>query len=461
MGDMNGAIFREYDIRGIWEKDLTPEIAMLIGKGFGTYLSRVSRKPRLRVSVGRDVRLSSGVIAEKLIAGIASTGVDVVDIGECPTPAQYFSVHHLGLDGGIMITGSHNPPDYNGFKVGVGRETIYGEAIQALRKVIETGEFQAGSGSVSSHPIIPEFKEFLKKGFTGFGGIRLVVDAGNGTAGLVVPDLLREMGAEVIPLFCEPDGRFPNHHPDPVVEKNLAALITEVRRSGAHLGIAYDGDSDRLGVVDETGGIIWGDRLMIIYGRDIVKTNPGAKIIGEVKCSQVMYDEIGRCGGTPIMWKTGHSLIKKKMSEEKALLAGEMSGHIFFADRYLGYDDAVYATLRLLEILKKGGPPYSPGRLLAGLPEVHSTPEIRFDCDDSIKFRATEKVKEAFAGYDVTTIDGARINFSDGWALVRASNTQPVLVLRFEAATPDALGRIRTLVESKLAFILRQLREEG
>lgn len=453
---VNSGIFREYDIRGIWGKDLTAEIALLIGRGFGTYLARCLKKSGLRVSVGRDVRLSSPVIAEQLIAGLVATGAEVIDIGECPTPAQYFSVHHLGLDGGIMITGSHNPPDYNGFKLGVGKETIYGEAIQELRKIIQSGAFVSGSGRSCCLQILPEYGEFLRKGFADFEGLQVVVDAGNGTAGLVVPELLRAMGARVVPLFCEPDGLFPHHHPDPVVAENLQALIGEVKRSGAHLGIAYDGDSDRLGVVDEEGGIVWGDRLMILYAREILKANPGAKIIGEVKCSQVMYDEIGRSGGIPIMWKTGHSLIKKKMKEEGALLAGEMSGHIFFADRYLGYDDAVYASLRLLEILKKAGPPYSLKRLLSGLPEVASTPEIRFDCDDSLKFRVAEKMQAAFPEQKVTTIDGARINFEDGWALVRASNTQPVLVLRFEARDMTSLNRIRALVEERLAAVIQQ-----
>lgn len=454
---INHGIFREYDIRGVWGKDLTEETALLIGKGFGTYIADVLNKPVCRVSVGRDVRLSSPAIAAQLIKGLVSTGAEVYDIGPCPTPVQYFSIHRLGLDGGIMITGSHNPPDYNGFKVSVGGETIYGEAIQSLRRKIEAGKFLSGEGKVTSSPVIPQYKEYLKKGFMDFSGIKIVVDAGNGTAGLLVPELLREMGAEVIELFCEPDGRFPNHHPDPVVAENLAAMIGEVKKAHAHLGVAYDGDSDRLGVVDEEGEIIWGDRLMIIYSRDLVKTSPGAKIIGEVKCSQVMYDEIKRCGGSPIMWKTGHSLIKKKMKEERAALAGEMSGHIFFADRYFGYDDAVYATLRLLEILKKSGHPYSLSRLLEGLPEVHATPEIRFDCDDSIKFRVPGKVREAFSGQDVITIDGARINFKDGWALVRASNTQPVLVLRFEASGEKALDEIRTLVEEKLRQILREM----
>jgi phosphomannomutase/phosphoglucomutase len=286
-----------------------------------------------------------------------------------------------------------------------------------------------------------------------------VVDGGNGTAGLVAPRILEELGAGVIKLFCEPDGNFPNHHPDPVVEENLVALIARVRAESADLGVAYDGDSDRIGVVDNDGEIIWGDRLMILFARDILENFPGAPVIGEVKCSQVMYDEIARSGGNAIMWKTGHSLIKKKMREEKALVAGEMSGHIFFADRYFGYDDAIYATLRLLEILKKKGPPYRLKRLFADLPQVVSTPEIRFDCADDLKFRVAESMRDAFPGYEVNTVDGARINFGGGWALIRASNTQPALVMRFEASDEAFLKKMRATVEDKLDSVLRALKE--
>jgi phosphomannomutase/phosphoglucomutase len=448
-------IFRQYDIRGIWGKDLTPEVAGLIGRAFGTYAARLLGKSKLSLTVGRDVRLSSGPLAEGLIKGMASTGAEVIDIGQCPTPVQYFSLYHLNADGGVMITGSHNPPEYNGFKMSVGKETIYGDAIRELRGIINEGSFAEGRGVVRRRPVTEDYKEYLSKDGPDLSGLKVVVDAGNGTAGLVVPGLLRGLGVEVTDLFCEPDGNFPNHHPDPVVEKNLQALIGAVRTSEAHLGVAYDGDADRLGVVDSTGEIIWGDRLMIIFARDVLRGSPGAKIIGEVKCSGVMYDDIERNGGKAIMWKTGHSLIKKKMKEEKALLAGEMSGHIFFADRYFGYDDAIYATLRLLEIVKDNGPPYGAGRLLGGLPEVFSTPEIRMDCDDSLKFSVAERVREVFSGYEVNTIDGARVTFDDGWALVRASNTQPVLVLRFEAESPEALERIRSFVEEKLAGILK------
>jgi phosphomannomutase/phosphoglucomutase len=452
---VNSSIFRQYDIRGVWGSDLTPEVAELLGKAFGTYAMKSLGKPDVTLTVGRDVRLSSGPLCESLIRGLLSTGADVVDIGECPTPVQYFSLYHLDADGGVMITGSHNPPEYNGFKMSVGRETIYGASIQAIKGIIDEGSFSSGAGRIKTLPILDEYRAHLRGGFENLNGLRVVLDAGNGTAGLAAPEIMKSLGVDVVELFCEPDGKFPNHHPDPVVEENLGALIAEVKRSKANLGIAYDGDADRLGVVDAEGEIIWGDRLMVIFARDILKANTGARIIGEVKCSQVMYDDIKKRGGNAIMWKTGHSLIKKKMKEEGALLAGEMSGHIFFADRYFGYDDAIYASLRLLEIIRKNGMPYDLRRLLSDLPAVASTPEIRVDCADTLKFGIIEKIREAFSDYPVNTLDGARITFGDGWALVRASNTQPVLVLRFEAADAVALARIRALVEQRLALTMR------
>ena len=451
-------IFRQYDIRGVWSRELTPESVYLIGRAFGTLALKASGKKSVRLSVGRDVRLSSGTISEVLIKGIASTGSGVIDIGECPTPVQYFSLHRLDVDGGVMVTGSHNPPEYNGFKLSIGKETIFGDEIQRIRELVESEEFAEGIGAVEKKEMLGDYAGYLKKDFPDFSGIKVVLDAGNGTAGLVAPRILEELGAEVIRLFCEPDGNFPNHHPDPVVPENLQALREKVRTESADLGVAYDGDSDRLGVVDSDGEIVWGDRLMILFARDILERSPGAAIIGEVKCSQVMYDDITRNKGKAIMWKTGHSLIKKKMKEEKALAAGEMSGHIFFADRYFGYDDAIYATLRLMEILKKTGAPYRMKRLLAGLPQVFSTPEIRFDCPDDLKFRVTDMMREAFSGYEVNTIDGARINFGEGWALIRASNTQPALVMRFEARNEASLKRIQTTVEEKLASVMSGLK---
>lgn len=452
-------IFRKYDIRGIWEKDLTPEVAEVIGKGFASYLLKELNKEKARISVGRDTRLHSPIIRDHLIKGLTESGIDVMDLGVCPTPLQYYSMYKLSLDGGVMITGSHNPPEFNGFKLSVGKTTIFGDAIQDIRKIINANDFKSGNGKVEGYLVIDDYIDFLKDKFPDLSGLKVVVDAGNGTGGLVAPKIMKALGAEVVELFCEPDGRFPNHHPDPTVVESLQHLIAKVKEQGAHAGIGYDGDADRIGVVDEDGNIIWGDKLMIIFSRDILKDNPGAKIIGEVKCSQTMYDDIAASGGTPIMWKTGHSLIKEKMKKEEALLAGEMSGHMFFKHRYFGYDDAIYASLRLLEIIKKAGTPYSTRKLLQDIPDVVATPEIRFDCPDDIKFIIVEKAQQAFNEYKSITIDGIRINFDDGWALIRASNTQPVLVLRFEAKNEARLAEIKSFVEERLNRIMKEYKQ--
>ena len=456
---INPEIFRQYDIRGIWEKDITPDAAELIGKGFASYLLKQTGKDNARISIGWDSRLHSPIIRDSLVKGIRASGVDVIDLGMCPTPLQYYSLYTLPLDGGIMITGSHNPPEFNGFKISVGRGTIFGDSIQEIRQLIESEDFRTGKGSLERYPIIEEYINYLKDRFGDLSGIKIVVDAGNGTGGLVAPQLMRSFGAEVIEMNCEPDGNFPNHHPDPTLVESLQGLIARVKDEKAHAGIGYDGDADRIGVVDEEGNIVWGDSLMIIFSRDILKENPGASVIGEVKCSQTLYDDIAAHGGKPIMWKTGHSLIKEKMKKEGALLAGEMSGHIFFKHRYFGYDDAVYASLRLMEIIKKAGEPYSTKTLLKDVPEVVATPEIRFDCPDNIKFRIVEKAQKAFNEFESITIDGIRIKFDDGWALIRASNTQPVLVLRFESTSQSRLDEIRTLVEERLNKIVEQCKE--
>jgi phosphomannomutase/phosphoglucomutase len=453
---INPAIFRQYDIRGVWNRDLNPETSEQIGRGFSSYLLKQTGKKRARVSIGWDARLHSPAIRDGLIRGITASGVDVIDLGMCPTPLQYFSLHQFPVDGGIMITGSHNPPEFNGFKISVGRSTIFGDAIQDIKQIIETEDFISGEGSLDHHPIIDDYIDYLKDKFDDLSGIKVVVDAGNGTGGLVAPKLMRSFGAEVIEMYCEPDGNFPNHHPDPTLVESLQGLIARVKEEKAHAGIGYDGDADRIGVVDEQGNIVWGDSLMIIFSRDILKDNPGASVIGEVKCSQTLYDDIARHGGKPVMWKTGHSLIKEKMKKEEALLAGEMSGHLFFKHRYFGYDDAVYASLRLMEIIKKAGKPYSTHALLKDVPEVIATPEIRFDCPDNIKFQIVEKAQNAFNEFESITIDGIRIKFDDGWALIRASNTQPVLVLRFEAGSQSRLEEIRYLVEGRLNKIMEQ-----
>ena len=453
------SIFRQYDIRGIWEKDLTPEVVELIGRGFASYLLKSVNKQRAKISIGRDSRLHSPAIRDSLIKGLTESGIDVTDLGMCPTPLQYYSLYRLQVDGGVMITGSHNPPEFNGFKLSVGKSTIFGDSIQEIRKIIDSEDFRKGQGTVEKHPLIDDYVEYVKNKFDDFSGLKVVVDAGNGTGGLVAPKIMKALGAEVVELYCDPDGRFPNHHPDPTLKESLADLVDRVKQEKAHAGIGYDGDADRIGVVDEEGNIIWGDSLMIIFSRDILKDNPGAKIIGEVKCSQTLYDDIASHGGIPVMWKTGHSLIKEKMKKEEALLAGEMSGHIFFKHRYLGYDDAIYASLRLMEIIKKAGEPYSTKALLKDVPLVVSTPEIRFDCPDSIKFRIVEQAQNAFNEYESITIDGIRIKFDGGWALIRASNTQPVLVLRFEAQNENRLNEIRNFVEGRLNKIIGKNRQ--
>jgi phosphomannomutase/phosphoglucomutase len=447
-------IFREYDIRGVWGRDLTEESVDAIGRAFAVYLRKQFSKKKITVTVGRDVRLSSPAVFRNLAKGLIASGINVIDIGVCPTPLQYFSLYRLPVDGGVMITGSHNPPEFNGLKLSAGRETLYGESIQEIRRLVETREAIQGSGGMEGYDIIAEYHTYVKKLFGNLKGVRVVVDAGNGTGGLVAPALLRALGCEVIELYCEPDGRFPNHHPDPVVPDNIKDLIKRVKAEKAHIGIGYDGDSDRIGVVDEDGETLWGDRLLILFARDILEKNPGATVIGEVKCSQTLFDDVKMHGGNPIMGKVGHSLIKSKMKETGALLAGEMSGHLFFADRYFGYDDAIYASLRLVEILSQKGEPYSLKALLSDVPLTVSTPEIRFACPDEIKFRVIEEVKASFSDCPLIDIDGIRIQFGDGWGLVRASNTQPALVMRFEAKDAYSLARIKEFVEGRLREFL-------
>lgn len=456
------ALYREYDIRGVVGQELTGEVAERIGRGYATM---ARQRGMQRVSVGRDGRISSPMLRDHLITGLTAGGLEVVDIGVCPTPLLYYSVFQLEVDGGVMITGSHNAAEYNGFKLCLGKDAIYGEEIQRLRHIVEDEQYSSGTGTVTEHPIIPEYLAYLREAFGSIQaeGVHVVVDCGNGAAALVAKDALEQMGCRVTGLYCELDGRFPNHHPDPTVVENLQDLIAKVKAVGADVGIGYDGDADRIGVVDEQGHILWGDRLMVIFARHILTDRPGSTIISEVKASQSLYDDIGQRGGTPIMWKTGHSLIKAKMKETGAVFAGEMSGHMFFADRYFGYDDAIYASCRLVEILATTRTPLS--RLTEGLPATTVTPEIRVDCDDQVKFHIVEKIQDRFRAYaegrlplpnpalpirDVVTIDGLRVIFQDGWGLIRASNTQPALVLRFEASTPERLRAIQTMVESQL-----------
>jgi len=455
--ELNPEIFREYDIRGIADQDLMDSVVEQLGKAFAEYLYP---KDARTVAVGYDARISSPRIRDALCRGLNNAGLNTIDLGLCPTPALYFSLFQLSVEAGIMITGSHNPSQYNGFKICVGKETIYGSEIQTLRKIMLEKKEDIGTktfGTTKKYPIIPEYISFLKEKFpySSEWPVTVVVDSGNGTGGLVTPEVLRSMGNSVIELFSEPDGNFPNHHPDPTVPKNLASLISVVKETHADLGIALDGDSDRIGVVDETGKILWGDQLMVLFSRDILRDKPNSTFVSEVKCSQNMYDDIRKNGGNPIMWKVGHSLIKAKMKETGAVFAGEMSGHLFFADRYYGYDDAVYAAARVVELLRKirreqeSKVPVSS--LLSDLPETYSTPEIRVDCPEEIKFKVVEQVKNRLSSekglVDLITVDGVRPVFEKGWGLLRASNTESVLVLRFEGTDAVSLKSIQDTLE--------------
>jgi phosphomannomutase/phosphoglucomutase len=445
---MNPSIFREYDIRGLAEKDFDEEFARLLGKVHGTVIAENGGQ---RATVGRDCRATSDPYAQAVIAGLAATGLKVYDIGVCPTPLLYFSLYHLDVDGGIQVTASHNPSEYNGFKVCLGKDTLYGQQIQEIRAKMERKEFREKSGGkIERYEIAPPYHDHLIRDVPKLARpLKVVVDAGSGVGGPVAPPIFRQLGCTVWEIACTPDGSFPIHHPDPTVPENLELLIETVKKEKADLGIAYDGDADRIGAVDENGNILWGDELLVLFARDVLKRNPKAVIISEVKCSQRLYDDIARQGGVPIMWKAGHSLLKAKMKETHALLAGEMSGHMFFKERYFGYDDAIYASLRLLEILANSDQPLSA--LLADLPKSVSTPEIRVDCPDDKKFVIAEKAKEYFRKhYDIIDVDGVRVQFPEGWGLIRASNTQPALVLRFEARSADKLKEYRAIIEDKL-----------
>ncbi len=453
-GAIPGQIFREYDIRGVAERDLSSELARDIGRAFASEIGGGARKT---IAVGRDCRLSSDRLFEALTSGLREIGCNVTEIGVGPTPMLYFAAHHLGTDGAVMITGSHNPGDENGFKMMRGKKSFFGKEIQELKQRIIDRAFAAssvGTGGSEKVDVQDAYVAAMQErfDFRHAGDFKFVVDAGNGSGGPLALRTMKALGLSPDPLFCEMDGHFPNHHPDPTVEKNVSALIDRVKTTGARVGIAYDGDADRIGAVDVDGEIIWGDKLLILFARDVLATNPGAAIIGEVKCSQTMYDDVAKHGGVPIMWKTGHSLIKTKMRESGALLAGEMSGHMFFADRFFGYDDAIYASLRLLEILLREGK--TIGELLADVPKTFVTPELRVDCPDAIKLDVVKEVLKTYKnkGFDVADIDGARISFGTAekpaWGLVRASNTGPILVMRFEATTAEQRDRLHAEVEA-------------
>lgn len=447
--ELNPEIFREYDIRGVVDKDLTEEVMEFIGKAYGTL---IAKKGSETVVCGHDNRESSERLQRALINGLVSAGCNVIDIGLSSSPMMYYAVHKLNAAAGMNVTGSHNPKEFNGVKITREKALpVYGEEIQKIRDIIEKGQFKLGKGKVEKGKILQDYFKMLREKISLKKKVKVVVDCGNGTAGIIAPKIFKDWGCEVVELYCELDGSFPNHLPDPVKPEFLQDLIKKVKEEKADLGIGLDGDVDRIGVVDSEGNIIWGDTLMILFAMEILQKNPGAKILFEVKCSQALYEEIEKNGGKPIIWKTGHSLIKAKMREENALLAGEMSGHMFFADEYFGFDDAVYAAGRLLRILSESEK--SIKELLENIPKYFSTPEIRLDCSDTEKERIVNEVKEYFLEKypDSVTVDGIRIIMPNGWALVRKSNTQPKIIVRFEAKTEERLEEIKKEVMEKLA----------
>jgi len=456
--DLNPHIFREYDIRGVAGRDLNEETMERLGKAYVVYLRKRRHREHNTVVLGRDGRLTGKAYSAALIDGITSCGVNVIDIGEVPSPVLYYALNTLKVDGGLMLTASHNPKEYNGMKVGVGKTTIFGEEIQKLKLIAEAGDFPTTKKptTITRMDLVPKYSARILRDIKLKRKLKVVVDAANGVGGVVAVPLFEQLGCEVIPLYCEVDGNFPNHHADPTKEANLKDLIKLVKKEKADLGIGFDGDVDRIGGCDEQGNMLWGDRLLALFAEQILKDKPGATIIGEVKCSRSFYDYVRKLGGNPIMWRTGHSHIKAAMKSHKAELAGEMSGHIFFQHRWYGFDDAIYSAARLLEIIAAGRKPLSA--LMARIPQRHVTPEIEFDSPDERKFdviaRATHHFKEVL-GLDVITIDGARIEFEDGWGLLRASNTAPKLVMRVEADTPKRMKEIQRMIERKVAELNR------
>lgn len=450
-------IFREYDIRGVVDKDFNDEFAELLGQAFITYLVQNGAPQNPRVTIGQDARLSSPKLVKALSSGMLKAGAHITHLGLCTSPISYFSMFALeNMSGGIMVTGSHNPPDYNGFKISVGKTTIFGSEIMKLKEIIDSRKFISGKGSETHHDIFDQYVQRYKEEFKELKNIPVVVDCGNGAAGCIVKRLYEAVGLKPIILFEQPDGRFPNHHPDPTVEKNMLDARKAVLENKAALAIGFDGDADRIGLLDHNGRFVMGDEMMILISRAILSKNKGAKIVGDVKCSDRLYTDIQQHGGTPVMWKTGHSLIKTKIKEEKAPFGGELSGHIFFADRNYGYDDALYAGLRIIEIMSQTGK--SIPELLEGLPGSYNTPEIRIDTTEEKKWSIVEKLRSQYSkdtsDYKVNLIDGVRISFKNGWALARASNTQPVLVLRFEADSEKSLTEIRSKIEGVVQPLL-------
>jgi phosphomannomutase/phosphoglucomutase len=452
---INEAIFREYDIRGLAETELEDAVVERIAMAAAAVYVREGKE---EIAMGMDGRPSSPRIKDLFSRTLARYGLQVTDLGLVPTPVVYFAAFQHKMGGAVIITASHNPSEYNGFKILLGTAALYGDQIKEIYRLARDGPFPAEKkGRIRKKNILPEYLAYIEKNIKLKKKIRVVVDAGNGTGGITAPELYRRLGAEVIPLFCDVDGRFPNHHPDPTVVKNLQGLIAKVRETGADLGIGLDGDADRIGVVDGQGRILWGDQLLVIYARDILKDHPGAKIISEVKASEVLYSEIKKYGGVPIMWKAGHSLIKKELFEVNALAAGEVSGHIFFNDKWFGFDDAVYAGARLLEIL--GNSTQTLAEIFDTIPRAFNTPELRIDCGDDVKFRVVEAIRDYYKKIlPVIDIDGARVKFPHGWALVRASNTQPALVVRYEADSAEELQKIQSQVDEIIRSVQAQIR---
>jgi len=436
---INRKIFREYDIRGIYESDLKGELPYFIGRAFGSF---VRKKNINEVCVGGDNRLTTPEIKEKLIKGLIESGLNVIDIGIVPTPLLYFSVHFYKFGSGIMVTASHNPPEFNGFKMVSSGGSLYGKEIQKIADMIEKEDFEKGNGKFEKKEVIDDYIKFMEERFKFNKKFKVGIDTGNGTVGPLIEKLFRKIGIEFVGLYLESDGNFPNHLPDPVVPENLKDLIDIVKKYNLDCGFGFDGDGDRLGVIDDKGNILWGDQLLIVYSREILKEKKGEKIIFDVKCSRALEEEIEKMGGIPLMWKTGHSLIENKLHQEKAPVAGELSGHLYFADEYFGYDDAIYACLRLLRIMDKEDKKLS--EFLKDVKKYYSTPEIRIEVPDEEKFEIVERVKRYYSDkYKISDIDGVKVYYPDGWALVRASNTQPALVVRIEAETEDTLNKIK------------------
>ena len=446
--DLNQYIFREYDIRGKVSDDFPPEVVEALGKGFGTYIKRGGGQ---EIALSGDVRLTTPDLMEQFKTGVLSTGVDVIKIGILPTPANYYSMFSLGVAGAVQITGSHNPPEFNGFKLSRDKKAVFGEAIQEIRVIIEKEDYETGEGTEASYDILTKYKRMIASKIDIKKRMKVVMDCGNAAGAICAPEIFKNLNVDLTELYCDVDGTFPNHHPDPTVKENLVDLISLVKQGSYDIGLAFDGDADRVGVVDETGDIVWADQLIALFLPEVVEE--GDEILYDVKCSQALEEMIVKYGGKPVMWKTGHSLIKQRMSELNCKLGGEMSGHIFFADDYFGYDDAIYVAARIVQTLSRTDQKLS--QLKAELPKYYSTPEMRLEAEsDEEKFRiAKEAVAYFTENYDCNTVDGVRIKFGDGWGLVRSSNTQPVIVCRFEANTAERMEEIRSIVMNKLQEI--------